>query len=1596
MKNVEQQLINNVKNINNEMEEMQKIEFFTKDFFDLIKKFNFLDTKFNRKIIPFYFGSKIKDNNLLDFKIKKEENDDEIIYYCGFDKLILNKKTNVYSIYLNGKNITPYFFLEKIKKEQPLTDDEKNRQEQFNVLGDVLNLKDLFHFKVNHVSPLMKTNVLDFKLKENIGFVSNNKKYLNDIFSNEEVNIFSKLLRIKKINYNFHFFNFLENIFLPNEECLNENYKNTFLYLLSLYLSKRITNDFGYYDFFNSFLEKYNFVSYNHKIYSFKDEYYNFTDSSDGHVSPYNITLRKQENIDEFFNGIIDDVKEILGEEQYNSLFLNLKKLFIEKYKNLESKNYDDIIKNAEKYKVKKLEHYFSLFISLILFSEFYLLNLPFIFTSQTKKEGYLSKVNYERINDEFQKTFSNDFNNKSLKHNVFYKNNGETIKFPNFIKETFDVVFKNKNVIKENKHFTYTKEFLSNQIDYQDMINIYFFKNKSFDKKYKKDVILFLFDFFEKIISNEIKKSPLEFLNSNFSFKIEKVFQLLSQDKQNDDFEKFFKHSCKTDLNFSFLEEEILLLKNRLILSNNLFNEKTMEMSFMYKNLHKNICSTIDLNDIQQKNKKHLFNLLLHSFPIDLWRKHEENKNIKKEDFLKAINLYNELSNNLNKVSNNSAFYPSKNNVESDILIEEPFEHPKLNETNVKKQDHNIVLQELDFDYSHNKFLLKEMFHLFKKMKYHDYSYYFSYPFFTKKIMENTNFYYYSGKNFKENLVTGYLRNIIKNNKWLPVYNKLTEDIYINEIVANKHHLLTFIAFNNFIETQPLLKNLIEDNFNHYSQYPLFFNNDFVYDRKTKKIAITHNDLKDDPFGKDLKTFSSFKLKEKENHILGKIVLDKNSQKMLNKYNILHYLNSGFKYHLDLIKNDLKNDTILNQKIFKDNLEFLSKNNINTKYGLLHNTIFLPYDVFKNYHLFENEIEKILKIDFLDFDALSDITYDKAKQDFVLKNTNMLLGFNRKISQHVYDYETILEDLNSKISSIEKYNNSFYITKDKNLTINTYFKILLNEFNFDKNNRVLNFNDVFNKKIKKDFLNFIQKNYFQKEYIQSFFKKILLQINLENLNKDEIIALSEEFIKNYLYFMKAICVICFLNEQNQINRKNLFNQKSGLFKIDFKNGFLHKEQKINIFLNLKDFFKEEKENNTNNSIKNVSFNDFYLINQKREKYYKSFLNNVYYCLYQNILLLNAISMENPYFKSILNSKFFDCGQQELKQIIVLLDSFLTQIEKYSFYYKKLSNSLNFFKQIDFYNDEKLFEFLQKNKEDCQLQINDLINDFYLPSFLNSKNKEFKKNKYFLIQKDLSHVEYCFNNLNIKNALKIKEKVFFYLKELFNYIDKEKHDMATVLSNYFDIFGSINFYYNHQDDNISFSELSSQIKDFSDVFFLVSQRNLIQKDDNIFRILTINKQLHHEINNKITENDSKYNRYVDLIFFKDDNFIAYQPYAQKEFVAESRKLNHCIHTYYKNSKDGKYLPFFIRKMTDDVKDKYDKDNFNYLSLDKTEYEECATLGYNMNIRDNKIKISFDQYRTYNNQNVNDDFENFKLKLEKELKHIIKGQNKEQN
>lgn len=650
-----------------------------------------------------------------------------------------------------------------------------------------------------------------------------------------------------------------------------------------------------------------------------------------------------------------------------------------------------------------------------------------------------------------------------------------------------------------------------------------------------------------------------------------------------------------------------------------------------------------------------------------------------------------------------------------------------------------------------------------------------------------------------------------------------------------------------------------------------------------------------------------------------------------------------SFKHNLNYInfssvlKNNLiYNKSILNSSLYKSNYNFLSSFDYQLCY-------LLP-NLYKNFK--QKNINKI---------NLIYLNYNNNKKYFNLKKKKYkhFLKFNRlnKIKNRIIG-------LNKKwINNIKLENEPIIILKFSNPINLIFHSILKNNFKFNnlnlllKNNKFKNI--ILNKKsysIDFPILLFINNKILQKLILSkkknSFFitNSNLYRFNNNFLNKNSNLIEYELKNINLIYNIKT-------NKKTYFNNVNIFIDfykfqelpfkifQSGYYFFDVnKNNFkiddnilsnlffdLNKNQKINYLkfseINFKDyknsletfiwlFYLNNKKKNFNNINfkKYINFwnynlkNNFYYSYKKKNKIYKSNLNNKKIKYISNILSdfykkysqfeKNNFIKNNKIFKIKIIRKF------DIKKFYIKLIKIKNKIKYYNI------NTINNLILLEkYYNKQLLINNINENKINLKTKYknNNLILKNYKNNLLNVINFKLILKKYnntFTNLKRINNInninninEYCFSlirfqnilkylhsNLNLiikSNTLKIINSKIQKNEFLFNKIKLNK------IKNIDSIFLLLQFEENLQDEKISLLDLKLKNKLKNQLikqFYLYKRKNILisfilkeeKKKTAIFKILFIPRlfKIDKKLFNLNKINNKKFDLNIDYNFKK--------------------------------------------------------------------------------------------------------------------------------
>jgi hypothetical protein len=885
-----------------------------------------------------------------------------------------------------------------------------------------------------------------------------------------------------------------------------------------------------------------------------------------------------------------------------------------------------------------------------------------------------------------------------------------------------------------------------------------FFFESSFFLlKKFKKEIISIDSNFFKRryifLLNNYnffIKSQRVDSLKifnnvyilNNLNFKnlifLKKKSTVDLQNASNKYLEKLKNFYYKFDnrLNFFFNLTLENFYKNFLFFSfyfkTNFLNTIYVKNVFLFNKINKSI---FFINDIYRKKKKiyskrkffqynnkffnHYFlkinQFYIYNFNLSISDSFLNNNNF----FFQNYFLNNEFlfqSYNFYKIKNNFFF------ISLNFIINKNFKI--LNIFNFLKKNSNILrerikVQDMNPKTYYKKFFLKE--------KYKDLisTYYNLLPYFKKR------------KFFLK-----YIKILNQCQKFFDIFFSKNLNFKINERFLKKNEMYLYIKlfFRNFMYNFSLNNRMFTPHylfansflinfFNNYSkQYfnILRFNRFFYKDRRYYKIFKFF--IKSILFSvnKIQKNFLNFLLFQKT-PLLSKINLNKYFNKRLIHQNFFYIFKTSLINNLLNILKYKKNFnncfvTFLSCDFYKNFFYFrnIKKNSklfpIRLRYFFLLSRIFILNKKKENIFIFHNFLKLTLNICFF-YHLKFFIFFNTFNYKYIFKlNNNKLLLSNIYI---FHNFKNFFFDLLifEKKEKINKYNNifNFFSNKFNNFINNLNFKFFDKFVNFFFNNNISDMNLL--KKMKFNFLFvkkllfcFLQINYF-KNFVFKILKNKIFFIDFKNYNQN--------LKKNFIDFKRK-----FLTYNNKLNlifkiNKRKFGYNIGIylrflfFKIFvfrfYVSSYYNILQKFLYFVNINIF---------NNNDKNLDF-FFFGINQYENflipfNFFKQINKNK-----KNLLWLNInITKRNVYVNLFYNRKkpslfVYTAGQtrfegklKKSKEASILIGKRLWK--------RIVFISKNFFSQnIYFYKKLKI------------------LNNLYLPNYLNTLNKFFIFNKIF-------------------------------------------------------------------------------------------------------------------------------------------------------------------------------------------------------------------------------------------------------------------------
>ena len=777
-------------------------------------------------------------------------------------------------------------------------------------------------------------------------------------------------------------------------------------------------------------------------------------------------------------------------------------------------------------------------------------------------------------------------------------------------------------------------------------------------------------------------------------------------------------------NINLFFEIYSKILIKNKLLLEENLFKNITKEKDF-FKEINESFILSENLeNLIKTKNNIYIKNLIPFYYkmtPIFYQYLLSQNINLSNIFF---IGYYNESDNKCNEdymyfkypidEKENSIKIEMKNNKIFDLFLE-PYTICNENDIEFEEEKEEIYKKYIKYNYYN---LLEQKNYSNKTIiinKKSDKNY--KYIININRFFENIN-----NKNINFAIVV----KIKKNNNTLPFIN------YDN--ISNIKNYDFFSILNLFgNEIYPNNNNLPNENYdinnenNFIIHQPLFIENIFNYGFTTKNE------------NKIILKFSELNNIEKSYHI--NYYIKNYDYKFTELIYFLNYFlnnysnNSNFNYPSKNINeyysNISKKYSCFNDYCFYNNCDLKSKLFIEPeKLNFMPNCYCIPlYCKYSNED--NNDFHKKILKKLNNINDKYDYTFTSNKEDFIKEKENYF-NFNEYYNRKTNSFQCKISFVNKNFSE-----NDFNVDV-KNLNFFSFGKIFL--FSFHNNENIKNLIKNFNKNTNKNkyILFFI---YFILLIFSSVFLLILLIINLKKISekmkkvkklRTKIISnnIINNFNKNFNSFEEIILSKKKKNEKNY--NKNDFDELDTLIKF--------------INDNINDFTIEFNINNNNsnelNNIKN-QYNQILKVNEYKNKIINNYdinnqnsvnINNI-----ENLIDSNEInSDENEINTSeIYNKKYMENNLNNIKNknnekeniSLNLINEFLSLFSKEinfeniksNFYYTNKNTISNLKSNLNYFSDTEGL----KNEITTFEQLNNSIN--YYKTFINN----FWKKKYF-------------------------------------------------------------------------------------------------------------------------------------------------------------------------------------------------------------------------------------------------------------------------
>ena len=745
----------------------------------------------------------------------------------------------------------------------------------------------------------------------------------------------------------------------------------------------------------------------------------------------------------------------------------------------------------------------------------------------------------------------------------------------------------------------------------------------------------------------------------------------------------------------------------------------------------------------------------------------------------------------------------------------------------------------------------------------------------------------------------------------------KIVDEICVNcECFLNEKKFFCLKCFRNSNEKHFFHKKNLK-----------FVKNGICYCGKNEKFCCFEHENKNKILNKNLIE----KLNEFFNNLIEKMIFLINEKKFDFLNEILIFLNKicvNFEI-LNLIsekfieKINVKNNLIINEKILNLNeneILFLNKNEIekipflffliynnNNKIkenlndliiNLINNKKFKKFfDVFYLNYLNENffEIENysisneskkiIIKNENFLFDLFNNLINFGINLNCL--NNNDLINYENYLNKFYENFKDLINnDFIEKISNFE----SIYLN-----FINLLFVFYNKKYEINTNNKLFNFNNIF-EKICENLLNIFGiliniLNYYNieliKKIIEEFKKNILL---IENFNKNSYNII---LIRAFSLFLNEFCLNFSIN-----NCTDLFNSLKYFYELlNDKNNKIN-EILIKILFNFFDFFNSISLKFFGDFSKEKFLFDFYLnyyenyyfIDISLVKYLLSLEINKNFFTIESIIILSQIENSHLEFLDLINNKKLNKNNKNFSLNAKILNNFLKIIRSNSNFFrlfllngiilikKKLNMKIfNFFIE----KEENFIKNILKEEliENCEIN-NNKLNENILNKIFNNLN---------LNRKNYENLNFLFENYSLKNVFLNHIDLDYVSNSLliFNLIKFFNSKKISILNTFFfpspliqfqlDLNCYFNFYFNEKNE-IFFENFEIFFDDFCGNLFL----------NTIFKFIIV----FMKFNKFLFKNNNKFN--LQILNYENNVIKKYQNYFKNNFDKINKKfINLC-------------------------------------------------------------------------------------------------------